>query len=336
LLVINGMWAGEFGDDSLTGGKFAFALAGYDDNFGSAASARLLSLKVESRLTETEEIFKQWKGQGTALAHFRLAEGFEAVKQYDAALIEVRHSWSVLEKDPPAGEYLFACHLAKSAGAKEDALLYAGQCLDAAVAEGAGDKDAMKDLILKASLEKASLLYDTARYKEAVEFITKNKALPKKPKESTPKSSAVAVSLSAIKTILGHSYGELGKTAQAMAAYDDAFALDPTNGLAAKYAGKMAEFLEKKDEAMDRYMAAGKLWLSTENWEELGGLVPTLTRMGEKNPEAHALAGLWAAAVGETPEAQAELTAALALLDKRKKTKPELVSQLIAQMESQK
>jgi tetratricopeptide (TPR) repeat protein len=64
--------------------------------------------------------------------------------------------------------------------------------------------------------------------------------------------------------------------------------------LAARNAANGYELLDRKEEALERYLQAGRAFLADDNYEDLGSLISKLLGLGAENWESHALAGKWA------------------------------------------
>jgi tetratricopeptide (TPR) repeat protein len=114
-------------------------------------------------------------------------------------------------------------------------------------------------------------------------------------------------------TLLGHAHWNDGETGEAAGAYDRAFELDRENGIPAKNAANLYELLGKKEEALDRLLRAGRAFLGTDNYDDLGLLIPRLLSLGAESREAHGLAGKWAFGVEDWAMAAAELGKAEAM-----------------------
>jgi tetratricopeptide (TPR) repeat protein len=105
---------------------------------------------------------------------------------------------------------------------------------------------------------------------------------------------------------LGHALWNAGDYEGAAAVYDRAFELESVNGLPAKNAANAYELLGRGDEALDRYLKSGRAFLGTDNYQDLGVLIPKLLALGPDNWEAHGLAGKWAYGIEDWALADAE------------------------------
>ena len=120
--------------------------------------------------------------------------------------------------------------------------------------------------------------------------------------------------------LLGYARWNLKDYQAAAAAWDAAFSLDKNNGLYAANAANAWDLLGKKNEAFKLRLAGGECFLRRQDYAELGAIVPQLLETGKKDPQAHELAGKWAAATGDTARAETEMAIADSLRSAVKKT----------------
>jgi tetratricopeptide (TPR) repeat protein len=111
-------------------------------------------------------------------------------------------------------------------------------------------------------------------------------------------------------TFLGRAYVNLARYEDAARCYDLIFELDETNGLSAKNAADSYELAGRKGEALDRYLKAGRVFLSQGNYEALGNLIPKLLSLGAEDWEARGLAGKWAFGIEDWAMAAKEFSRA--------------------------
>jgi tetratricopeptide (TPR) repeat protein len=119
----------------------------------------------------------------------------------------------------------------------------------------------------------------------------------------------------------GHAYWNLGEYKRAAWAYSAAFELDKENGIIAKNAANVYDVMGRKKEAIKKYIEAGKAFLQSGNYSDLGLLVPKLVSLGKDNWETRSLAGKWAFAVEDWKMAKEEFALA-ENLRKAKRPKP--------------
>jgi tetratricopeptide (TPR) repeat protein len=302
-LLIDGRWAGEIHDSSIAAGSLGFALASYEvppgwapaspaapaavpaagaarDRAGYVAEAFLDYLSVDTRLAKVEAAWNAWnppagRPEGSAPSvpgerRLRLAETFAAMGASAPALVQLKKRWE--EGFERGGrDLLLAARLAQNLELYDEAEEYLERCL-----AGAGEGPEQGE----ARIERAKLLYARKRYAGLRDYVTELLR--------TGGPNAVLLAL------LGQAQWELGNYEEAAPAYDRAFELDGENGLAAANAANVYELLGRREQALDRYLAAGRSFLQADNYQDLGTLIPKLLALGPEHGEAHALAGKWA------------------------------------------
>ncbi|MDR1106632.1 MAG: tetratricopeptide repeat protein [Treponema sp.] len=302
-LFVNGTWAAELNDSSISKGALGFALASYEAGSGAGADAGaytarafLDALTVDSRAAEVEAAHDAWNGSPEIPPgrRFALAGTFAAMAEPNPALVQIRKAWEHAPKRMP-GELLLASHLARQLELYEEAGEYADACL----AEGPGPLEG------EAAAEKAKILYASGQFGALKEYLDGEPGLCARDP--------------AVLTLLGHALWNLGTYGEAAAVYDRAFDLDGENGLPAKNAANMYEMLGRKEEALNRYLEGGRAFLAADNYGDLGAIVPKLLSLGKDNWEAHALAGKWAFGIEDWRMAEAEFDTAE---DLRKAARP--------------
>jgi tetratricopeptide (TPR) repeat protein len=314
LLLYNGLWAAEISDPSIASGALGFALVSYEAASGGrktaggyTARAFLESLSVESRVFQVQEIFDHWKDHTPVAteSRFHLAETFAAMGEPAPALIQLKKSWE--ERPPeqaegnrrPQRELLLAARLALQLELYGEAEEYATACL-ALGRESPEGKEALT--------ERAKILYKGEKFAELRDYVDEALSL----RETDP----------VLHTLRGHACWNLGDHEGAAAAYDRAFEFDGENGLLAKNAANAYEILGHREEALKRYLEAGRIFLNQENYPDLGLLTPKLLSLGADNWEARALAGKWAYGIEDWAMAAAEFRTAEELRRSRRPRPP--------------
>jgi tetratricopeptide (TPR) repeat protein len=288
VLIINSRWAAEIQDSTIPSGRLGFALASYEAGLpGSAytAEAFLNSFTIESRIEEVMKEYERWDNETAAdgLARFHLAETFAAMGQAEAAWVQLRKAWEKPDYRRTQRELLLACRLTLCLDFPDKAEEYAAACITA----GADSPEGREALI-----EKAKIFYMTRRFEALKSFAEKV--------VFGEKGNATML------TLLGHAYFELKEYGKASEIYDRAFEADGGNGLLAKNAANMYELLDRKEEALERYLQAGRVFLNADNYGDLGALVPKLISLGKENWQAHALTGKWAFGIEDWTTADRE------------------------------
>jgi tetratricopeptide (TPR) repeat protein len=288
LLAVNGRWAAEIHDATIPAGRVCFTAASYEpppetETSPYAAEAFLEAFSVESRIEEVEARYEQWALMAEPVSRFHLAETFAAMGQAVPALIQLKKAWENPDYSGTQRELLLAARLALGLELLDEAEGYINACI-------AGGVDTPEGRA--AGTEKAKLLYMTERYGELASY------------------GETAAGDATLYTLLGHTYFNLREFENAAAAYDRAFKMDGENGLLAKNAAKAYEFLDRPAEALDRYLEAGRVFLSQDNYQDLGLLIPQVLSLGAARGDAHGLAGKWAFGVEDWAMAEGELAEA--------------------------
>jgi tetratricopeptide (TPR) repeat protein len=288
LLVINGHWAAEIHDATIPLGRICFTAASYEPPSGEGspytAEAFLEAFSVDSRIEEVEARYEQWTVMAEPSSRFHLAETFAAMGQPVPALIQLKKAWENRDYPGTQRELLLAARLALGLELFGDAEEYINACIS-----GGADTPEGRD----ARTEKAKLLYKMERYGELKAYGEEG---------AWPDAT--------LYTLLGHVYLGLNEFENAARVYDRAFELDSENGLPAKNAAKAYELLDRKAEALERYLEAGRVFLSQENYQDLGLLIPQVLSLGAARGDAHGLAGKWAFGVEDWAMAAKELAEA--------------------------
>ncbi|AEF82577.1 tetratricopeptide repeat protein [Leadbettera azotonutricia] len=313
VILIRGQWAADLSDSTIMEGTLCFTAASYEEPRDSAlllvpipqgaespysAEVFLESLTVDSHLAEAAALYEKWTAPAEASpqSRFRLAETFTAMDQHKAALVQIRKAWETPGYKKKQKELLLAGRLAQQLGLSADAEQYISACFEANV-DSAEGKEAITEM--------AKILYGGERFKELKDYCAE--------------AAKVLSADSMLRNLQGHALWNLKEYKAAAAAYDKAFELDKSNGIFAKNAANVYEILERKKEALDRSIAAGRAFLASDNYDDLGALVPKLLSLGEDNWEAHGLVGKWAFGIEDWKMAEKEFEQAEEL---RKKKRP--------------
>jgi tetratricopeptide (TPR) repeat protein len=263
--------------------------------------AFLESLEVESRIAEVAARYEKWSAGPAAdpLCRFRLAETFAAMDQPNAALVQIRKAWEKPGRKRSQRELLLAGKLARQL----DLTGEAERCISACFQEDLDTPEGKE-----AVTEMAQILYTAKRFKELKDYCTE--AVKLKPEDPL------------LWTLRCHASWDMEEYKEAAAAYDRAFELDRKNGLLAKNAANVYDILGKQKEALERCLEAGRLFLTSGNYNDLGLLVPRLLSLGAESWEAHGLAGKWAFGIEDFGLASEEFTKADELRKKHRVRAP--------------
>jgi len=293
IFIINGRWLGEVNDDSIAFGRVGFAIASYEekkDGAEYACKANLEKITIDTRINALEESFKKWTDESNINAEERLvlAETFAVMDEPVRALDQIIRAWK--RRDEAISkvtisytevrtrkELLLASRLSFRLGQYKEAEEYINTLLDQKNDSPEGKA---------AYFEKIKILNELNKFPEIKKFVKKN--------------TSKFVKNIDYYTILGRCYWELKDYKNSAEAWDKAFGLNrknknmTDNGVYAANAANAHEFNGNKEEALERYISAGKIFLNQDNLAELAALMPKLALLGEKNWEARALCGKWA------------------------------------------
>jgi tetratricopeptide (TPR) repeat protein len=298
VILVRGRWAAEVSDASLPEGTIAFTAASYEsgdptysvihkeeDSSYYSTEAFLQSLTVDSHIDEAAALYEKWRDSPDIdpRARFRLAESFAALNQNNAALVQLRKCWDSSGHEKSQPELLLAGQLAQLLGLMTDAESYIGECFQANVGSPEGKI---------ALVEMAKILYEGDRFEELRDYCSE------------------AVKIKGDEPLLwnfqGHASWNLREYEKAAEAYSKAFELESQNGIYAKNAANIYEIMSQPKEALAHYLLAGRAFLQTGNYNDLGLLVPKLLSVGRNNWEARNLIGKWAFAIEDWEMAKKE------------------------------
>ena len=297
VILVRGQWAAEISDASLQEGTICFAAASYEsgdptysvihkeDESVYSAEAFLESITVDSHMNEAAALYEKWRDSPDIdfMARFRLAETFAAMGQNNAALVQLRKCWDTGGHEKTQAELLLAGQLAQLLGLMTDAESYIGQCFQANVETPEGKI---------ALVEMAKILYAGERFEELRDYCSE------------------AVKIKGDEPLLwnfqGHANWNLREYEKAAEAYGKAFELENQNGIYAKNTANIYEIMGRPKEALAHYLLAGRAFLQTGNYNDLGLLVPKLLAVGRNNWEARNLIGKWAFAIEDWEMAKRE------------------------------
>jgi len=304
IFIINGKWAGEANDDSINEGRVGFVLASYEaanpETEGYTCKARLDYLSVDASLKTVETEYKKWTDDSNINAdgRLRLAETFAVMGEASKALSQITRAWKRRDEAISAEsvtytkirtrkELLLAARMSIRLGQYAEAEEYVNAILDQWPNSAEGKT---------AHGEKIKILIELKKFAELKEILLKQT-------ERTGKNIDYY-------TLLARCHWELKEYKASAKAWDRAFKMNSKNGVYAVNAAGALEIIGKKEEALERYLEAGKIFLKENNVPELDTMIPKLAVLGESNWEARALIGKWAFSIEDYDRCAAEFTAA--------------------------
>jgi len=304
IFIINGKWAGEANDDSINSGRIGFVLASYEaanpETAGYTCKAWLDYLSVDARLKTIEAEYKKWTDDSNinAEGRLRLAETFAVMGEASKAMSQINRAWKRRDEAISAvsatytvvrtrKELLLAARMSLRLGQDGDAEEYIDAILEQwpNTAEGRAAHD-----------EKIKILIKLNKYAELKTFLLNQTGKPGKDINYF--------------TLLARSHWELKEYKASAKAWDRAFKMNNENGVYAVNSANALELAGKKEEALARFLEAGRLFLKQDNKPELEVMMPKLAVLGENNWEARALVGKWAFSIEDYDRCVSEFTAA--------------------------
>ena len=332
-LLINGKWVGETNDDSINSGRLGFVLASYETASHEAAvedktvmepadmeytcEAWLDYLSVDTRTKTINAEFKKWTDDLNinAESRLRLAETFAVMGESSKAMYQVDKAWkrrheaiqnisATSVEVRTKRELLLAARMSFRLGQYNEAEGYIDEILEHWPNSGEGKA---------AYTEKLKILNELNKFTELKEFMLKY-------------TDQISKDIDYY-ALLARCHWELKEYMDSAKAWDKAFEMNSENGVYAVNAASALELAEKKKEALERFLEAGKIFLKQDNKPELAAMMPKLAVLGEKNWEARALAGKWAFSIEDYDKCVTEFTAAdklMSALKPKPKADPEI------------
>ena len=304
IFIINGKWAGEANDDSISSGRIGFVLASYEsaasETAGYTCKAWLDYLSVDARIQTIEAEYKKWTDDTNinAEGRLRLAETFAAMGEASKAMSQINRAWKRRDEAISAvsatytrirtrKELLLAARMSLRLGQYGEAEEYVDAILDQwpNSAEGRAAHE-----------EKIKILVELNKYAELKTFLLKHT-------ERSGKDINYY-------TLLARCHWELKEYKASAKAWERAFKMNSENGVYAVNAANALDTIGKKEEALVRFLDAGRIFLKEDNGPELKAMIPKLAVLGEQNWEARTLIGKWAFSVENYDRCAAEFAAA--------------------------
>jgi len=340
ILIINGKWAVEAADDTVGAalkGQLGFALASYpdenmeqmNDETGYVFMAHLDHLFIDTRIKTVKEKFIKWTDDSNinAEGRLRLAETFAAMGDCEKTLDQLARAWkrrdeairsvaTAFAEVRTRKELLLAARMSfrlqKYADAEKyiDALF---EQIDSGLINLSSSNSRIPAEVREALTEKIKIMNELDKFEDIKDFILKYNEIISKDMD--------------FYTLAARCFWELKEYEISADAWISAFDISAESGSeipsgeAGIYAANAASALEhagKKDEALERFLAAGKIFLKLDNAAELEAMMPKLALLGEKNWEARCLAGKWFFSVEDYDRSEKELAAAEKLRNKMK------------------
>lgn len=284
-VILNDAWVAECTDDTIqSAGKIAFAGQNWAVRDGN--SGLLKALAVDSRPMEVETVYTRWNQymRIPAEAHISLARTWFAMGKYVPAIIELKRAWK--NREPGSEELLLSgqVYLAQRLLPEAEAQVRKALSLDQSHEQAAADL--------------GGILYLQNRFVELDDLL----------KSLTPETVR---SSSFLSNLAGHLEHWKGDHAAAAAFYRQAAALSPEQGLFRLHAGKELFEAGNTGEAVEAWLDAARIFLSNEEYDDLGEITALLESAAPDDSRVHATIGKYLYATDRESEAFAHLERAV-------------------------
>jgi tetratricopeptide (TPR) repeat protein len=284
-IIVNDAWVAECTDDTIqAAGKIAFA--GQNWAARDAVSAVLNAISLDSRPIEVETLYTRWNQyiRIAPEARINLARTWYAMGKYVPAIIELKRAWK--NREPGTEELLLSGQI------------YLAQRLLPEAEEQVRKILAVNKTHEEAAAELAGILYLQNRFVDLDDLFA---TIERKVVNASPFLS----------NIEGHLYHWKGDREKAAAAYHRAATLAPDQGLFFFHEGNELKDTGHLDAAVAAWLEAARIFLSTENYDDLASLVPILEEHAADNPKVSAIAGKYWYAVNDPGKAFTALSKAV-------------------------
>jgi len=314
IFLVNGKWLGEVMDNAIASGRIGFVLASYNDENNETETddrtvnedvyickAMLDCMLIDTRSKSIEENYKTWTSESNinAEGRLRLAETYAVMGDPVKSLEQIDKAWKrrdeVISMVAEGGvrtkkELLLAARMNFRLGHYSEADEHIDSILDQWPDSPEGKF---------ARTEKMKILNELGKFEELKQFALANPFKINKDIDYY--------------TLLARCHWELNDYTASAESWDKAFELNGDNGVYAANAANAFESAGKKKSALERYIAAGKIFLNEDNKAELNVIMPKLAHLGKKSYEARALAGKWAYSIEDYTQCVKEFETAHSL-----------------------
>lgn len=264
-IIVNDEWVAECSDDTIqAAGKIAFAAQNWKAPEGTAVTLR--GIAIDSGYMDVETIYARWN-QYLAIpadAHVALARTWYAMGKYVPAIVELNRAWKLREGD--AGELLVS------------ARAYLAQHLYTEAERQIRKALELDPLHVEATAELGGIFYLQNRFEELEGLL--HGLL----RESVEKSPFLS-------NLEGHLLRWHGRHEESAAAYSRAAAVAQDQGLFALHAGNEYTDAGKPTEALDAWLDAARVFLSENEYDDLGETVDRLLSAAPEDVRVLGIAG---------------------------------------------
>ena len=264
-IIVNDEWVAECSDDTIqAAGKIAFAAQNWKAKDGAAVT--LKGIAIDSGPMDVETVYARWN-QYLAIpadAHVALAKTLYAMGKYVPAIVELNRAWKLRSGD--ADELLVSARSYLAQHLYDEAERQIRKALE------------LKPLHEEATAELGGIFYLQNRYEELEGLL---KGLSRETAERVPFLS----------NLEGHLLRWQGRHAESAEAYRRAARVAQGQGLFALHAGNEYADAGKPAEALDAWLDAARIFLSENEYDDLGETVDRLLSAAPDDVRVLGIAG---------------------------------------------
>ena len=277
-VLVNNTWLGKFDSDIVqAAGKIGFAGQNWESypkvkfylNEFKIISQPLLVENTDSAANNPDAISPE--------AYINLASTYYAMGQYVAAIYQIKQAWKL--REPTIQDHILAGRIYFAQRLNEEAEKEFLSALD------------IEHDNYEIMAELAGLYYQSGNMKKLGDIL---KSIPNDEIEKS-------VLLCSLK---GHFLNSQGEHEKSASFYARAFELKPDQGLLKYNEANELNLAGKKTEAVDSYVEAGKLFLASEEYNEMADVINALERIAPEDERTWALSGKFYYAVDNKWEAK--------------------------------
>lgn len=264
-VMVNNVWLAKISNDIIqSAGKIAFAGQNWETVSAVKFTLRNFSIKSDNLIAEAADSAANEKKSISPEARINLAQTYYAMGQVPSAIYEIKKAWElrcpVYEDYLLAGRIYFSRRMVEEA---EDSFLKALQLN--------GDSTEL-------SAEIAGLYYHCDNYEKLGSFLKKIPA-------AEIRASAVLCNFK------GHYLHFKGEYEKAAGFYAQAAKLNPGQGVFRLNEANEYVNAGKKEKAVETYIEAANIFLSGEEYNDLGTVINSLERLAPEDERVLALNG---------------------------------------------
>lgn len=281
-LCVDDQWIAQIEDDTIqAAGKVCFAAQNWGVHAHRSFELSAFSLESQPFMVETACLRANEPARIPASAHLRLAESLYAMGRAACARAEMKK----LKAKCTFGlrEYLLAGDIACAQHLYDEA----EEAFNAALVQ---DPHCMRAL-----LALGGALYQQNAYEKLAHLLATHRV--------------VAERDAFLSNLCGHLALAQNRHEDAAAAYQRAFRLDPHQGLFALHAAQELSLLGEKEQAIQAYLHAARLFLAQESYADLERVVLALRRLDPERTEVRSIAGKLYYATGRHRQAHTQFDA---------------------------